>query len=333
LKSLLRYPGGKTRALKWITPYFPENLTEMVSPFFGGGSIEIDYASRGVRVFGYEIFEPLVNFWQNVLDDPEKIAYYLDAAYHPCSKPAFAKWQERQAWADRDDDAKYPHWKEFRACMYYALNRSSFSGATTSGGFSKESADKRFTLSSIDRLKTFSCSSLSVKEADFNDSLAKHDDDIFIYADPPYAIDNPVLYGRNGSTHEGFDHAGFAKAIKEKNNWIISYNDSKYIRELYKGYKIIKTGWSYGMHGGTAKKGDLTNTSSEIIILNGIDPDHIAAANDKVQEMRALDQAKLEKKRSTAKRKKRVADKKCRQLHWERKLLTFKKKKGEKQIE
>ena len=77
MKSLLRYPGGKTRALKHIIPYFPKNLTEIVSPFFGGGSIEIHYASQGVRVHGYEIFEPLVNFWQQVLENPKRVADFL----------------------------------------------------------------------------------------------------------------------------------------------------------------------------------------------------------------------------------------------------------------
>ena len=146
MKSLLRYPGGKTRALKHITPYFPKNLTEIVSPFFGGGSIEIHYASQGVRVYGYEIFEPLVNFWQHVLDDPEEIGYLLETLFHPCSKEMFAQYQKKQGWTHMD--STHMKWKEYRACMYYALNRSSFSGATTSGGYSQQAADKRFTESS-----------------------------------------------------------------------------------------------------------------------------------------------------------------------------------------
>ena len=93
---------------------------------------------------------------------------------------------------------------------------------------------------------------------------------------------------------------GFAEVIKKKNKWIISYNDNKYIRDLYQGYEIIETGWSYGMHGGQAKKGELVNKSSEIIILNGIDPDHIATANEKVKKMR---EAEAEKKRKEAERK------------------------------
>lgn len=37
--------------------------------------------------------------------------------------------------------------------MYFIINRCSFSGATLSGGFSLESSQKRFTTSSIERIK------------------------------------------------------------------------------------------------------------------------------------------------------------------------------------
>jgi len=258
LKSLLRYPGGKTRALKHIIPYFPKDLTEIVSPFFGGGSIEIHYASQGVRVHGYEIFEPLVNFWQRVLDDPEQIAYLLESLFHPCSKDMFIQYQKKQNWKHMDNT--HFHWKEFRACMFYALNRSSFSGATMSGGYSKQAAEGRFTKSSIERLRSFVCPTLTVNEADFKDSLAKHDDDTFIYADPPYHVENPVLYGDRGSAHKDFDHIGFAEEIKKKNNWVLSYNPNPTILELYKDYEIVYPEWSYGM---SADK-----TSKEILVLN-----------------------------------------------------------------
>ena len=258
MKSLLRYPGGKTRALKHIIPYFPKDLTEMVSPFFGGGSIEIHCASRGTRVHGYDIFEPLTNFWQHVLEHPKAIAYMLESFFHPCTKEMFLGYQKKQTWTE--DDHKLLHWQEYRACMFYALNRSSFSGATMSGGYSKQAAEKRFTQSSIDRLKNFVCPSLTVEQADFTDSLRRHDDETFIYADPPYLLEKSTLYGERGSTHKDFDHQRFAEEIKKKNNWVISYNPHPEILELYKDYEIVYPEWSYGMS--SDKK------SKEILILN-----------------------------------------------------------------
>ena len=38
-KSPLRYPGGKSRALKQILPLIPMNISEFREPFVGGGSV------------------------------------------------------------------------------------------------------------------------------------------------------------------------------------------------------------------------------------------------------------------------------------------------------
>ena len=77
-RSPLRYPGGKSRAVtkivdKYIIPNIPESK-KVCSPFFGGGSIEIDLAKRGFRVYGYDAYPPLVNFWQVLLKNPSKLA-------------------------------------------------------------------------------------------------------------------------------------------------------------------------------------------------------------------------------------------------------------------
>ncbi len=261
-KSILRYPGGKTRAVKHITPLFPE-MSEMVSPFLGGGSIEIAMAEQGVRVHGYDIFEPLVNFWNRVLENPESTANLLEGL-HPCSKEQFASYKKDQRNLDADDEA--------RACMFYALNRSSFSGCTMSGGYSKTAAEKRFTPSSIDRLRKFYSPNLSVEVADFEDSLSRHDKSVFVYADPPYLLKSSTLYGDKGSTHKDFDHKRFANVMKKRGNWIISYNKHDDILKEYQGYKILDVKWGYGMaltnqvDPTTGKK--KMKGSDEILIIN-----------------------------------------------------------------
>jgi len=270
LKSLLRYPGGKTRALKHIIPYFPKNLTEIVSPFFGGGSIEIHYASQGVRVYGYDNFEPLVNFWHHALNQPKEMAQMMETFFHPCTKKNFKNYQNKLC--SSHDDNKLMYWREYRACMFYALNRSSFSGATLRGGYSQQAADNRFTQSSIDRLRKFSCPSLSVECADFAASLSRHPDDTFVYADPPYLLKGSGLYGEKGTTHRSFNHARFAEEIKKKNNWVISYNPAPEILELYKDYEIVYPQWSYGM---SADK-----KSKEILILNVKENDNALLIDD-----------------------------------------------------
>jgi DNA adenine methylase len=79
--SLLRYPGGKSRAISQLQRFVPETITEICSPFFGGGSFEIHLANRGVIVNGYDAFPPLVTFWQHALSNPEELAAEIERHY------------------------------------------------------------------------------------------------------------------------------------------------------------------------------------------------------------------------------------------------------------
>ena len=93
MKSPLRYPGGKTRAVKHILPHFPEDMKELCSPFLGGGSIELALASKGVKVHAYDIFEPLVCFWKHLIENPEALSEAASLHRH-LDKQTFKMLQE-----------------------------------------------------------------------------------------------------------------------------------------------------------------------------------------------------------------------------------------------
>lgn len=247
IKSPLRYPGGKSRAVKLITSLLPQGITELVSPFFGGGSIEINCASKGIRVYGYDCFKPLVAFWKLLLNDPERLATQVQKHY-PLSREQFYALQKLH----RDEET------EEQAILFFVLNRASFSGTTLSGGCSEESVRLRFTQSSIDRLTSFQVNHLNVEFADFHNSLDCHPQ-AFLYLDPPYMIKS-TLYGNKGSAHRGFDHIGLFEKLKHRSGWILSYNNCEQVQELYKDFKIIYPNWKYGMSN--------DKTSKEVLILN-----------------------------------------------------------------
>ena len=70
---------------------------------------------------------------------------------------------------------------------------------------------------------------------------------------------NNNLYGKNGDTHSGFDHEGLFNLLNKRKGWLLSYNNTPEIREMYKDYKIIEAEWAYGMN--------KSKESSEILIL------------------------------------------------------------------
>ena len=45
MKTLLRYAGGKTKAIKHITPFI-KDYDKIISPFLGGGSLEVYWSDK-----------------------------------------------------------------------------------------------------------------------------------------------------------------------------------------------------------------------------------------------------------------------------------------------
>ena len=263
MKSPLRYPGGKSRAVKYILPHIPEDVERVCSPFFGGGSVELAIADRGTEVRGYDKMKQLVWFWQALRADNNKLAdevqnlreqYQIrtgDTAIG-CSKESFHQYRE-------DLKTESFMFSYERAAKYYAINRASFSGATFSGGWSERASYARFTDSSVQRLRDFETKNFRVDYADFGDAFDYHPK-AFLSLDPPYMLEGSQnsLYGIDGNLHNAFDHERLHRLLTKRTGWLMSYNDCEAIREMYDGYEIIEAEWAYGMN--------KSKESSEILI-------------------------------------------------------------------
>lgn len=242
-KSPLRYPGGKSRAIETILNFIPKNTEKVISPFIGGGSVEIAIASLGIQVYGYDIFEPLVDFWQELLLDAPRLASQVKK-YFPLSKKKFYELQKFSGSTSLE-----------RASIFYVLNRCSFSGSTLCGGMSL--GHPRFTRGFIFSLGQFQSPNLHVKLSDFHSIVSQADS--LMYLDPPYLI-KQILYGEDGTIGKDFDHDGLCEILKEKRKWILSYNDCPEIRRMYSDFYFLIPHWKYGMAS--------DKNSNEVIILS-----------------------------------------------------------------
>ena len=254
-KSPLRYPGGKTRAIKILSDLLKEHYPtrkHLISPFLGGGSFELVLQSNGYTVTANDLFKPLHTFWTTIKNNPTAVIAKVKAQM-PVTKEAFAALRQNiQTMTDAVD----------AAAAYFIINRCSFSGATFCGGYSQQAADGRLTESSLKTIEQLDLSNTTIQNEDcvsFLDANPQtQTENTVVYADPPYYI-TTYIYGKDGDMHEGFNHQRFAETIKKRSDWMISYNDCEYIRNLYAGCRILEAAWSYGMN--------KTKKSSEIIIL------------------------------------------------------------------
>jgi DNA adenine methylase len=253
MKSPLRYPGGKTRACNILDEIINEkgfDKSVVISPFFGGGSFEFFLRTKyDSKLIVNDKFKPLISFWKSVQTRKVELCSELRKLLNVVSKSIFSTMRDT-IMEDTDDF--------IQGYKYFVINRCSFSGATLSGGFSTESSKKRFTESSIKRTEDLNLNDVEFHNLDFETFLKGKKGLIFL--DPPYYLnENSKLYGKNGDMHENFNHKKLFQVLNKRKNWIMTYNNCDYIRDLYKNYEIREVKWSYGMN--TSKD------SSEIVII------------------------------------------------------------------
>jgi DNA adenine methylase len=244
IKSPLRYPGGKSRAVDLIASIVPP-FDEYREPFIGGGSIFIHLKQKFPnRSFWInDLYFELFKFWeitqQNTGGVIEKVYEWRNL--YPVGKELHRFLVDNML---NFNDLE-------RASAFFIFNRITFSGTTESGGFSEQAFHGRFTESSIVRLKEFSkvLPETKITNLDYQEVVNTEGGNVFIFLDPPYySATKSALYGKRGTLHKGFDHERFAETMKNcKHNWLITYDDSSYIRDLFSFSNIMTWDAVYGM--------------------------------------------------------------------------------------
>lgn len=256
IKSPLRYPGGKSRAIKILKNYFPKDFSELREPFFGGGSIgiylvqvlcRVDLLDIGAKVpfFANDLNKDLYCFWQ-VLKTQNKDL--IDAIQH--IKNIYKNGRELYS---EILNRRNENLDEFqRAVDFFVLNRITFSGVVDCGGYSQKAFESRFTQSAIDRLKNMDklLQNFIFSNESYENLLQKEGKNVFIFLDPPYySASKSKLYGKKGDLHIQFNHQMLCENLKNtKHKFLLTYDDSPYIRELYKDFYLQEYSVQYGMN-------------------------------------------------------------------------------------
>jgi len=244
-RSPLRYPGGKSRAVKRILPIIPE-FVEVREPFVGGGSVFLAIKQR-IPLARYWINDKnrgLWAFWTQVRDDVDTLVDVL--------------MDIRKEWAGNGkglylDILENEPGSLFEAAIrFFVLNRITFSGTVESGGYSENAFNRRFTESSILRVKKVApvLQDVEMTNEDYEKSVMAPGEDVFIFLDPPYlSATKSRLYGKRGGLHLNFDHQRFARLMSEcPHTWLITYDDSPEVRDLYPYANKYTWTLQYGMN-------------------------------------------------------------------------------------
>jgi DNA adenine methylase len=259
MSSPLRYAGGKSLAVGLILERIPDDTKRVVSPFFGGGSVEIAIANQlDIPVIGYDIFDILANYWKVQLSKPQALYEQL-AEFEPTREEyKVVKDTLKKHW----ENEKKLNSLELAAHYYFNHNTSygpHFLGWPSSVYLQKERYQKM-----IEKVRDFRSPNLRVECASFEDIMEKHRDD-FLYLDPPYYLDGDSKTFVGMYPHRNFPihHKGFRHdllhqlLLKHRGGFILSYNDCSDIRKkFYKGFDMISPSWQYTFSQGDTRIGE-----------------------------------------------------------------------------
>ena len=250
----------------------------MISPFFGGGSVEIACNKHlDIEIIGFDIFDILVNYWKVQIKNPlglhKKLSQFNPNAktYKEVKERLKAHWKDNATLSSVDLAAHY----------YYNHNLSYGPGFL--GWPSKVYLNKKRYETMIEKVRGFSVGNLRVEHASFETAFEKYPDDFF-YCDPPYLLgeDTKMFRGiypmRNIPIHHnGFDHEKLRDLLKKhKGGFVLSYNNCETIRNWYRGFEQHFPKWRYTMGQGETrigknrKNGNINHVkeSHEIIIFS-----------------------------------------------------------------
>ena len=265
IKSPLRYPGGKSRAIKQIETLLLDDFNEYREPFVGGGSMFIYLKQKrpDLKIWINDLNKELYLFWKYAQIDSEELAREVRKV-----KKNRKNGQRLFTELVNADVDTMPEFE--RAIRFFVLNRITFSGVVESGGYSQQAFETRFTNSSIDRLAQLGevLGGVKITHQDYRELLKDGGKNVLTFLDPPYfKTTNSKLYGRNGALHTNFNHNEFALEMKKCNHsWLITYDNSPEIVTNFSFAKMRKE-WKlqYGMN--NYKQGK-ANKGNELFIAN-----------------------------------------------------------------
>jgi len=287
LPTPLRYPGGKSKAIKKILPYCPnlQSVDTYYEPFLGGGSVAlaVTKANPNIKVVVNDLYYPLYNFWTNLRDRGDEISDELIRIKRSHYTPDKA----RQLFGISKGILSTGVYSKYSsmdlAICFWIVNKCSFSGLTESSSFSESASNGNFTIQGIEDLKEYSrlIKNWTITNCSYEDVINKHVWEFkpggrnLFYLDPPYEIESK-LYGKKGNMHKGFDHDKFASECnnlkKDIDNFlVVSYNDCQSVQDRFPNWYAHSFDHTYTLRS-NSKNYQTNQKARKELLLTSYDP-------------------------------------------------------------
>lgn len=229
LKAPFGWVGGKTKLAKDIIDLIPQEHNIYIEVFGGAASVLYQKQPSKLEVLN-DINGELINLHRAIRNNPQTLSMFLNDLF--ISREIFDDIRKRKMKPKNNIE---------RAAFYFYQLTQSFGSKGDNFAMAAKSGRKpkniyRDFKKISDRLKY-----VTIENMSFSKLIPLYDkEDAFFYIDPPY-VSTESYYKNTG----GFgikEHEQLAELLsKVKGKFLLSYNDSVIVRELYKDFNIRST--------------------------------------------------------------------------------------------
>jgi len=227
VKPLITYPNDKKNLCKAMSGILPKNRCTIMSPFFGGGTVETSLAKEGHSVIGYTHYRRLYDFWSSLLSDPERL-YMVSKHFCPIEEEKI--FQNLQEMQDNPNDT------HMRAALFFVLNKSTKDGLVSCGKMVEERS--KLNELSLLKLKSFNQPNMKVREGNYVDALNDNEEDYVVCFPPPYKSSS-MLQAQPPPEIPIVDHNELKELLLKQKFWLVAYDYCEEIERLYSEHTKI----------------------------------------------------------------------------------------------
>jgi len=244
--SPLRYPGGKRKLSNYIKLVLRQNGlfgAQYVEPYAGGAAVALALLFDGYasHIHINDLSRSVYAFWYAVLYETESLCTRIRS-----TAVTIDEWYRQRAIQERACEASLLD----LGFSTFFMNRTNRSGIITGGVIGGKNQDGPYKLDArynaedlIARIRRAArhLSQISIYNEDAMDLITGTLSDLpgsaLVYLDPPYYSKGRDLYDNQ---YEDEDHKRVSDVVANiDQNWIVTYDDTPEIVQLYKGYRHI----------------------------------------------------------------------------------------------
>lgn len=249
---LITWVGGKRNLRKVICKLIPTDIKSYIEPFGGGGWVLFAKEKHAKLEVYNDLDERLANLFRIVKYHPQALIDELKFTFN--SRGQFREFLNSVPKTDIQEAAKF----------IYLLHHSFGGKGTTYGTCLNGESSAKSCFNLLERVDSISkrLDKVYIENLSFEELIPKYDNSsAFFYCDPPYTYGA----GYKTTSTRKFAHEELRDILGSiKGRFLLSYDDSEKVRQLYKDYDIIPVSRPNGING----KNPVKKEFKEVLIKN-----------------------------------------------------------------